>query len=47
MSDFDDLRINAKRLLQRLQELGQFGAIDGGGTNRLALSDAGRRRPRP
>ena len=40
MSDFDDLRINAKRLLQRLQELGQFGAIDGGGTNRLALSDA-------
>ena len=34
------LRINGARLQQRLKDLGQFGALDGGGTNRLALSDA-------
>lgn len=36
------LRINGPRLLERLQALGQFGALPGGGTNRLALSDADR-----
>ena len=40
MSSDTTLRINGARLLQRLQALGQFGALDGGGTNRLALSDA-------
>lgn len=35
-------RINGQRLLQRLAELGRFGALPGGGTNRLALSDADR-----
>ena len=34
------LRINGARLQQRLKDLGQFGALEGGGTNRLALSDA-------
>ena len=34
------LRINGARLQQRLKDLGQFGALDGGGTNRLALSDS-------
>lgn len=34
------LQINGPRLLQSLHELGQFGALPGGGTNRLALSDA-------
>lgn len=34
------LRVDGVRLLQRLQDLGQFGALEGGGTNRLALSDA-------
>ena len=36
------LKINAARLMQRIAELGQFGALSGGGTNRLALSDADR-----
>lgn len=36
------LKINAARLMQRIAELGQFGALPGGGTNRLALSDADR-----
>lgn len=40
MNDLKTLRINGERLLQRLKELGQFGALEGGGTNRLALSDA-------
>lgn len=40
MSDLKSLRINGARLLQRLRDLGQFGALEGGGTNRLALSDA-------
>lgn len=40
MSGFTALRVNGARLLQRLQALGQFGALEGGGTNRLALSDA-------
>lgn len=40
MSDLKSLRIDGARLLQRLRDLGQFGALEGGGTNRLALSDA-------
>ncbi|MDD2547786.1 MAG: hydantoinase/carbamoylase family amidase, partial [Burkholderiaceae bacterium] len=36
------LAINAPRLLERLHTLGQFGALPGGGTHRLALSDADR-----
>ena len=40
MSALHTLRIDGARLLQRLQDLGQFGALEGGGTNRLALSDA-------
>ena len=35
-------RINAERLLESLEALGRFGALPGGGTNRLALSDADR-----
>jgi N-carbamoyl-L-amino-acid hydrolase len=42
MSPLNDLRIDGARLLQRLTDLGQFGALEGGGTNRLALSDADR-----
>lgn len=42
MSDFSALRIDGTRLLQRLKDLGQFGALEGGGINRLALSDADR-----
>ena len=38
----DAPKINGARLMQRLAELGQFGALPGGGTNRLALSDADR-----
>lgn len=34
-----DLRINADRLLWRLDQLAQIGAIEGGGVCRLALSD--------
>jgi N-carbamoyl-L-amino-acid hydrolase len=37
-----ELRIDGARLLASLQALGQFGALPGGGTNRLALSDADR-----
>ena len=40
MSDLNTLRIDGARLLQRLRDLGQCGALEGGGTNRLALSDA-------
>ena len=36
------LKIDGARLLQRLRDLGRFGALEGGGTNRLALSDADR-----
>lgn len=42
MSEFSALRIDGARLLQRLKDLSQFGALEGGGTNRLALSDADR-----
>ena len=42
MSEFSALRIDGTRLLQRLKDLSQFGALEGGGTNRLALSDADR-----
>ncbi|PIG07565.1 Zn-dependent hydrolase [Comamonas sp. 26] len=42
MSEFSALRIDGTRLLQRLKDLGQFGALEGGGINRLALSDADR-----
>ena len=34
------LRINIQRLVQRLDELAQIGAIDGGGVCRMALSTA-------
>lgn len=34
------IRINKERLLQRLDALAQFGALEGGGVSRLALSDA-------
>ena len=37
-----DLRINLERLVERLETLGQIGAIEGGGVNRLALTDADR-----
>tara|TARA_B100000676_G_scaffold295689_1_gene335156 strand:+ start:52 stop:1284 length:1233 start_codon:yes stop_codon:yes gene_type:complete len=36
------LRINGERLLRRLWELGQVGALEGGGVCRLALTDADR-----
>jgi N-carbamoyl-L-amino-acid hydrolase len=36
------LRVNGDRLLARLRELGQVGAIEGGGCARLALTDADR-----
>ncbi len=34
------LAINGERLMQRLRELAEIGPIDGGGVNRLALTDA-------
>lgn len=34
------LKINSERLVSSLKELGQFGALPNGGTNRLALTDA-------
>lgn len=37
-----ELRINAERLLLRLDQLAEIGAIDGGGVCRLALSDEDR-----
>lgn len=36
---YQDIKINAERLLKSLQDLGQFGALPHGGTNRLALTD--------
>ncbi|MEL6334233.1 MAG: M20 family metallo-hydrolase [Cyanobacteria bacterium J06554_6] len=36
---FPDLRINCDRMLHRLDQLAQIGAIDGGGVCRLALTD--------
>ncbi|WP_431025334.1 Zn-dependent hydrolase [Halomonas sp. H5] len=38
----DTLRINGKRLLERLQSLGEIGALQGGGVCRLALSEEDR-----
>jgi len=35
-----NIKINKERLLQRLDELAQIGALDGGGVGRLALTDA-------
>jgi N-carbamoyl-L-amino-acid hydrolase len=35
----EDLRINGERLLARIEELASIGAIDGGGSCRLALTD--------
>ena len=35
-----DIQVNGKRLLQRLFDLADIGAIDGGGCARLALTDA-------
>ncbi|MBN2388162.1 MAG: M20 family metallo-hydrolase [Anaerolineales bacterium] len=37
-----ELGVNSSRLLARLDELAQFGAMQGGGITRLALSDADR-----
>ena len=37
-----DLRIDGARLLASIEALGRHGALPGGGTNRLALSDADR-----
>ena len=34
------IRINKERLLQKLDELAQFGALEEGGVSRLALSNA-------
>ncbi|CAN5118521.1 Zn-dependent hydrolase [soil metagenome] len=42
MSAAQGLRINPRRLAQSLAELGQVGALAGGGVNRLALTDADR-----
>ena len=38
----EDLRINGARLLSRIEELASIGAIDGGGSCRLALTDEDR-----
>ena len=38
----EDLRINGDRLLSRIEELAAIGAIDGGGSCRLALTDEDR-----
>ena len=38
----EDLRINGDRLLSRIEELASIGAIDGGGSFRLALTDEDR-----
>ena len=38
----EDLRINGDRLLSRIEELASIGAIDGGGSCRLALTDEDR-----
>ena len=38
----EDLRINGDRLLSRIEELASIGAIDGGGSCRLALTDEAR-----
>ena len=37
-----DLRVDGARLLASIEALGRHGALPGGGTNRLALSDADR-----
>ncbi|MBO9678779.1 MAG: Zn-dependent hydrolase [Acidovorax sp.] len=42
MIDTAHLRVHGARLQKRLQDLGRFGALPGGGTNRLALGDADR-----
>lgn len=38
-SDLSPLRINIERLQQRIEQLAQIGALEGGGVCRLALSD--------
>jgi len=42
MVEYRSLRVDADRLLRRLRELGEIGAIAGGGCARLALTDADR-----
>jgi beta-ureidopropionase / N-carbamoyl-L-amino-acid hydrolase len=42
MAEASTLRINITRLLERLNALGQVGALEGGGVCRLALSDTER-----
>ena len=39
-SSIADLRINIDRLMGRISELGEIGALPGGGVSRLALTDA-------
>ena len=39
---WNDLRIDGERLWQRLNELGEIGALAGGGVCRLALSEEDR-----
>ncbi len=36
----ENLRVNGERLVQSLYTLGTFGALEGGGVSRLALSEA-------
>jgi hypothetical protein len=47
LPDYLDLRVYSDRLGGRLKELGQVGAIEGGGRARLALTDAGIEARRP
>ena len=39
-SSHPDLRVDGARLLRRIEALAEIGPIDGGGNNRLALTDA-------
>ena len=36
------VEINAQRLVSRIEQLGRIGALEGGGVNRLALTDSDR-----
>ena len=39
-SSHPDLRVDGARLLRRIEALAEIGPIEGGGSNRLALTDA-------
>jgi N-carbamoyl-L-amino-acid hydrolase len=41
-AEISGLRVNADRLVGRLRDLGEVGALEGGGCSRLALTDADR-----